>query len=230
LNFFNLHFSSCATLFMHLAAADVCTCVLHCTACCHCTTGIARAADPCAPTLNFFPTADEIGAPQLINNKTCKGDTVCNFPAVWQQKNQTAYTTKLQTTLDNGLFKVAFKQYGNEKPRLFFTPISPFLNEGSDVTKCALSRLPVPATRRLRQEDEQRYTVATAGEWSYSVSYDGAPSEEGDQIAGRSGQLDPLQLNKDVSYTGSPASLQETAAKLSRNCQHHMHSHCLVAK
>jgi hypothetical protein len=161
---------------------------------------MARAADPCAPSLNFFPTADEIGAPQLINNKTCKGDTVCNFPAVWQQKNQSAYTTKLQTTLEEGLFKVAFKQYGNEKPHLFFTPVSPFLNEGSDVTACALSKLGMPATRRLQQAEEgQRYTVATAGEWSYSVSYDGAPAEEGDQIAGRSGQLDPLQLNKDVS-------------------------------
>ncbi|WIA16610.1 hypothetical protein OEZ85_013277 [Tetradesmus obliquus] len=159
--------------------------------------GMARAADPCSPTLNFFPTADQIGAPQLINNKTCKGDTVCNFPAVWQQKNQSAYTTKLQTTLEDGLFKVAFKQYGNEKPRLFFTPISAFLAEGSDVTECAQSRVPVPATRRLQQAEGQRYSVATAGEWSYSVSYDGAPAQEGDQIAGKSGQLDPLELNKD---------------------------------
>lgn len=183
---------------------------------------MASAADPCAPSLNFFPTADEIGAPQLVDNKTCKGETVCNFPAVWQQKNQSTYTTKLQTTIEEGLFKVAFKQYGNEKPRLFFTPTSPFLNEGSDVTACAMSRLPVPVTRKLMQEEGQRYSVDTAGEWSYSVSYDGAPAVEGNQIAGKSGQLDPLQLNKDVSgcslLAASPMQTDASRNLRSRSC------------
>lgn len=163
--------------------------------------GLARAADPCGPTLDFFPTADEIGAPQLVNNKTCKGSSVCNFPAVWSQKNQSAYADKLKTSLEDGLLKVAFKQYGNEKPRLFFTPVSAFLSKGSDVTECAVAQQSAPATRRMLQDT--KYTVKTAGQWSYSVSYDGAPAVPGTKIAGKSGQLDPTQLIKDVSIDPS---------------------------
>ncbi|KAF8065490.1 hypothetical protein HT031_003091 [Scenedesmus sp. PABB004] len=156
----------------------------------------AAKADPCAPTFNFFPTADEIGLPQLVNNKTCKGDAVCNFPGVWAEANQTKYMSKLDTSIANGLLSVAFKQYGNEKPRLFFAPVTPLLAAGGDATACALSRFPAPtATRRLHQADA--YAVKTPGTWSYKVAYDGQDALPGNRIAAKSGELDPLYLSKD---------------------------------
>jgi hypothetical protein len=155
--------------------------------------------DPCLPTLNFFPTADEIGAKQLVNNKTCSGKQVCNFPAVWQMQNQAAYNEQLKTSVSSGLLSVAFKQYGVEMPRLFFTPVSKFLNSGSDVTACAASINPAATRRRSLLEDSTKYYVSKAGLWSYSVSYDGAPAQAGLQIARQSGQLDPAMLAKDVS-------------------------------
>lgn len=158
---------------------------------------MAHAAEsPCAPKINFFPTAEEIGQPQIVNNKTCEGDMVCNFPTVWAEANQTEYMKQLGTDLSNGLLKVAYKQYGGEKPRLFFTPVTPFLTEGADVTECAQSVLPAPpTTRRLLQE----YTVASPGKWSYSISYDDGELIPGIKIAGQSGQVDPAKLNIDVS-------------------------------
>eukprot|EP00775_Hariotina_reticulata_P009794 gene9794-9952_t len=157
-------------------------------------------ADPCLPTLNFFPTADEIGAKQLVNNKTCSGKQVCNFPAVWQEQNQGAYVKQLNTSLGNGLLRVAFKQYGNERPRLFFTPVTKFLKSGADVTACVASINPAATRRRSLLEAGTKYYVTKAGLWSYSVSYNGSPAEKGLQIAGQSGQLDPTMLAKDGSH------------------------------
>jgi hypothetical protein len=41
--------------------------------------------------------------------------------------------------------------------------------------------------------------VVRPGTWSYTVKYDGAAPVPGVKIAGQSGELDPRQLNKDVS-------------------------------
>lgn len=157
--------------------------------------GIANAAvDPCAPRINFFPTANEIGEPQIVNNKTCQGDMVCNYPTVWAEANQTVYMEKLGTDIADGLLKVAFKQYGGEKPRLFFAPVTPFLAAGSDATECADSLAPQPSSTRKLQ---QTYTVTSPGKWSYNIAYDGGNPIPGIKIAGRSGQLDPAKLNVD---------------------------------
>lgn len=83
-----------------------------------------------------------------MNNKTCTGKQVCNFPKVWTKTNQTSYMPQLGTSLSNGLMKVAFKQYGNQPPRLFFTPVSEFLEAGADVSACLAARQP-PTTRKL---------------------------------------------------------------------------------
>lgn len=164
-----------------------------------CITGVGHAAgavNPCEPKINFFPTADELGEPQIVNNETCSGDMVCNFPTVWAEANQTKYMDKLDTTLENGLLKVAIKQYGGEKPRLFFAPVTPFLTAGEDVTECAKSLLSEPSsTRRLQQS----YIISTPGKWTYTISYDDGEPRHGIKIAGKSGQLDPEKLNVDVS-------------------------------
>eukprot|EP00878_Enallax_costatus_P028568 GHUV01030865.1.p1 GENE.GHUV01030865.1~~GHUV01030865.1.p1 ORF type:complete len:509 (+),score=149.61 GHUV01030865.1:466-1992(+) len=154
----------------------------------------AVVTDPCAPKINFFPTADEIGEPQIVNNKTCDGDMVCNFPTVWAEANQTQYMDKLNTSIENGLLKVAFKQYGGEKPRLYFAPVTQFLEAGSDVTECAKSLLPEPSSTRKLQ---QAYIVTNPGKWSYNIAYDGGSPISGIKIAGKSGQLDPAKLNVD---------------------------------
>lgn len=124
-------------------------------------TGSAVAApSACAPGFNWFPTAAEIGEDVIVNNKTCTGKQVCNFPHVWHKNNQTAYMPQLGTSLSNGLMKVAFKQYGNQPPRLFFTPVSEFLEAGADVTACinAASEEP-PTTRKLLANTKVRETV-----------------------------------------------------------------------
>jgi hypothetical protein len=113
----------------------------------HTAGAAAAAADACAPSFNWFPTAAEIGEDVVINNKTCTGKQVCNFPKVWSRANQTQYMPQLGTSLSNGLLKVAFKQFGNQPPRLFFTPVSEFLEAGADVSACASSR--PPTTRHL---------------------------------------------------------------------------------
>jgi hypothetical protein len=74
---------------------------------------------------------------------------VCNWPRVWTKNNQTSYMPQLGTSLSNGLLKVAFKQYGNQPPRLFFTPVSEFLEVGADVSACINSRRNPATTRRL---------------------------------------------------------------------------------
>lgn len=106
----------------------------------------AATSDACAPTFNWFPTATEIGEDIVINNKTCTGKQVCNFPKVWAKGNQTQYMPQLGSSLKNGLLKVAFKQFGNQPPRLFFTPVSEFLEAGADVSACASH---APASRHL---------------------------------------------------------------------------------
>lgn len=108
----------------------------------------AAAPDACAPGFNWFPTAAEIGQDVVVNNKTCTGKQVCNFPRVWSKANQTSYMPQLGTSLNNGLLKVAFKQYGNQPPRLFFTPSSEFLESGADVSACINSRLHPTTTKR----------------------------------------------------------------------------------
>jgi hypothetical protein len=156
----------------------------------------AAAIDPCAPTFNFFPTAEEIGEPQLVNNVTCKGDMVCNFPAVWAPANQSAYLGKLGTTAEGGLLSVAYRQYGNEAPRLFFTPQSPFLKQGAVSSACAASLMEPAATRRLQAEELP--LVVRPGRWSYTVSYDGAAPVPGQRIGSNAGQLDPKMLVNEV--------------------------------
>lgn len=94
-------------------------------------------SEACDPSFNWFPSAAEIGEDIVVNNKTCTGKQVCNFPKVWSKSNQSAYMPQLGTNIKNGLLKVAFKQYGNQPPRLFFTPVSEFLEAGSDVSACA---------------------------------------------------------------------------------------------
>lgn len=120
--------------------------------CCCClllfTVAVSAAPDACAPSFNWFPTAAEIGQDVVVNNKTCTGKQVCNFPKVWTKTNQTSYMPQLGTSLSNGLMKVAFKQYGNQPPRLFFTPVSEFLEAGADVSACLAAKQP-PTTRKL---------------------------------------------------------------------------------
>jgi hypothetical protein len=123
-------------------AASVCVCAGHRRQ------PAGAAADACEPRFNWFPTAAEIGEDIVINNKTCSGKQVCNFPNVWHKANQTAYMAKLATDLNRGLLNVALKQYGNQPPRLFFTPVSEFLEAGADVSPCANSRKPA-TTRHL---------------------------------------------------------------------------------
>lgn len=160
--------------------------------------GAALAAkDPCAPAFNFFPTATEIGEKLVVNNKTCTGSQVCSFPSVWAKANQSAYMAQLGTSLERGLLNVAFKQYGNELPRLFFTVDSGLLVGGEDVTTCAEAHKPVPPAARKMM---QKHSVANAGEWSYTVSYDGGAPVTGKKTRGGAGQLDPKQLNKDGSH------------------------------
>lgn len=113
------------------------------------TVAVSAAPDACGPAFNWFPTAAEIGQDVVVNNKTCTGKQVCNFPRVWTKNNQTSYMPQLGTSLSNGLMKVAFKQYGNQPPRLFFTPVSEFLEAGADVSACLAARSQPPTTRRL---------------------------------------------------------------------------------
>lgn len=155
-----------------------------------CAVAVSAAPDACAPAFNWFPTAAEIGQDVVVNNKTCTGKQVCNFPRVWTKNNQTAYMPQLGTGLSNGLLKVAFKQYGNQPPRLFFTPVSEFLEVGADVSACLAARSQPPTTRKLLAGAK----VVKAGTWSYTVSYDGGKPTTGVKIAGQSGELDPRKL------------------------------------
>lgn len=123
---------------------------------------MSAAPDACGPAFNWFPTAAEIGQDVVVNNKTCTGKQVCNFPRVWTKTNQTAYMPQLGTSLSNGLMKVAFKQYGNQPPRLFFTPVSEFLEVGADVSACLAARSEPPTTRRLLAGAKVSSTVLSA--------------------------------------------------------------------
>lgn len=127
---------------------------------------VAAAPDACAPSYNWFPTAAEIGQDVIVNNKTCTGKQVCNFPKVWTKVNQTSYMPQLGTSLQNGLMKVAFKQYGNQPPRLFFTPVSEFLEAGADVSACLNSRMEPATTRKLLAGAKVRATVGLLGSWA----------------------------------------------------------------
>lgn len=140
------HNSSYIYVYAHCLRPVCCLAVLCC--CCCATVAVSAAPDACAPSFNWFPTAAEIGQDVVVNNKTCTGKQVCNFPRVWTKNNQTAYMPQLGTSLSNGLMKVAFKQYGNQPPRLFFTPVSEFLESGADVSACLASKQP-PTTRKL---------------------------------------------------------------------------------
>lgn len=91
------------------------------------TTGLAGAissSNPCAPKLNFFPTATDIDADLrryvLLPNGTyaldiCNGTDVCNFPAVWTRAAQTTAAELAGVSVGNSVLKVALKEYGTGK-------------------------------------------------------------------------------------------------------------------
>jgi hypothetical protein len=97
-------------------------------------TGLANAissSNPCAPKLNFFPTAMEIDADVqqyvLLANgsyapENCTENAVCNFPAVWTRQAQAAAAAIAGVTVADGVLKVALKEYGEGECDLMQTP------------------------------------------------------------------------------------------------------------
>lgn len=147
-----------------------------------CNSAGTKASNPCDPTINYFPTATDIGAPvqkivRLANGSLttapCTGSMNCAFPDVWSSASQhdSDILTLLGSDYDvdqNGVYKVAMKAYGGDtvNPTLYFVPTSPLLTANADVSACVAAAASA-ATRELQAATS--YRVTNPGTWSYTI-------------------------------------------------------------
>lgn len=161
--------------------------------------GTEAAFNPCDPTLNFFPTAAEIGAPvqKIVRHANgsfvttpCTGAANCAFPEVWsrasQQDGDMLGLLDSSYSVNNGVLKVAMKAYGGDtiNPVLYFVPASPLMTVNEDVSSCVSAY--APAVRRRLQATS--YKVTNPGTWSYTIKR-GSDSLTSEKI-GNAGKLE----------------------------------------